>query len=1397
GPVGQGTPDGPVGQGTPDGPLGQGTPDGPVGQGTATSPDGSASQGTATGPDGSVGQRSTAPSVGDVLAHTFWLVNSGNVTVSAVRLSHAGGTELKLRGWADPDRVGQLAPGQRVRASVKRKLTLADIDSGGASHTARAKAEIGGGDPSDPSDDVTASVRSRVVLTRAPLIELIKTVERSKLSRFPNAGQPIGYTFTVANRGSVTLNRISIVDPRVRVPAELLSWPGPVGVLAPGESVSATVYAALAQRDIDAGRIAVAASVSAEGPGGDPGDGEDDVVGAAIVREELALKPALSLSKTQDVSGVSQPPKAGNEVVYGFAVTNTGNATIEAVAITDSQLAAPPAFTGWPGREGVLRPGQSVRAAGTYRLRERDVAAQHMTHSARVDGEAPGGDPLTVADNVEATVTGRVSLGATPRLMLTATLDPANAAPHTLGSEVRFVYEAANTGNQPLTHVRIRREGPGPLTIGEWPDPSSPSVLAPGETITGTMTRTLTQQDVDAGSVVGAASVHGQTLDGQTVVPSSVRVEELVAGTPAMTVTRTATSGDEGDAPKAGDSIHYAVEIANTGTVTLSGVALEDPVVHSGVRWPDPGAPGVLAPGQTAAATGTYRLRQQDVDAGTVGGVAMATAKGPGGNLADPSDDVRAHGQAETALPAKPALDVAAAAEAPTGPPAAGKTATIAAKIANTGNVTLTQVTVTRKVTGSGELPGDGRPWGAGEPATAGEGAPGRASPHEEPTQVDWPDPSSPGVIRPGETATAQIAHVLTQGDIDSGHSMALVEARGERPRGDLGRPDDDITAVGSIDMPLARGGEMTATVATDTSGLSAVPFAGEPVGYSLRLVNSGRTTLTEVAPAGSAPASVLNLGPWPGQPGVLEPGQAVGAQGVYRLRQGDVDAEVVRFTLAVRAESPGGRPTIPDDDVTATAAIATALAAHPALSLTKTVNAPDVALDAGGITQPGSRDRVTRSQIADAASDPGESSQPGSRDRVARSQIPGAASDPGESSQPDGRERLTRSQVTDAAADPSESSPPGRCPGGSTVCDPLGSPQPLGAEAPLTYSFTVANTGNQTIAGIVLTDPLLGSALNLGPWPDPAAPRTLLPGESVSGSSTHGVTRAERALGHVASTATVRGERPRGRPSTPSDDVVASATTDTAVAAVKGLTLEVTARLPSGGVPAAGDVIVHVLTLANHGNLTLKGIELIAPTLERAPVFAPWPGRVGELAPGQEVTATGPYRLTQADLDAGHMVVSAAARGRLPSDDDVATATEADTVLRQRPALKLDAAPDPAALSPAPLAGETVRYSFAAVNAGNVTITGVTVTDPALNDPPHVTRWPDPAAPGTLRPGETVQATGVRILTQADVDAGVLREPAQVHGIAPGGAQDVRVSAAPQGALSLARVAALELTQL
>src|SRR5699024_8587165 len=94
--------------------------------------------------------------------------------------------------------------------------------------------------------------------------------------------------------------------------------------------------------------------------------------------------------------------------------------------------------------------------------------------------------------------------------------------------------------------------------------------------------------------------------------------------------------------------------------------------------------------------------------------------------------------------------------------------------------------------------------------------------------------------------------------------------------------------------------------------------------------------------------------------------------------------------------------------------------------------------------------------------------------------------------------------------------------------------------------------------------------------------------------------------------------------------------------------------ELESGAGSVSGDLLTYSFEVTNTGSLTLDGVEVQDELQGLSEIsYGDWPGESGVLAPGESVTATADYMLTQADFDAGAVDNTATATGNSPSGED------------------------------------------------------------------------------------------------------------------------------------------------
>src|SRR5690606_20347673 len=90
--------------------------------------------------------------------------------------------------------------------------------------------------------------------------------------------------------------------------------------------------------------------------------------------------------------------------------------------------------------------------------------------------------------------------------------------------------------------------------------------------------------------------------------------------------------------------------------------------------------------------------------------------------------------------------------------------------------------------------------------------------------------------------------------------------------------------------------------------------------------------------------------------------------------------------------------------------------------------------------------------------------------------------------------------------------------------------------------------------------------------------------------------------------------------------------------------------------------------------------------------------------APGQSVTATASYTLTQADRDAGIVENTATTTGTPPSETPVTDEDDFDQPVPQNPGILLE--------KTGAVSGDTISYEFTVTNAVDVTLTEVSLAD-------------------------------------------------------------------------------------
>lgn len=293
---------------------------------------------------------------------------------------------------------------------------------------------------------------------------------------------------------------------------------------------------------------------------------------------------------------------------------------------------------------------------------------------------------------------------------------------------------------------------------------------------------------------------------------------------------------------------------------------------------------------------------------------------------------------------------------------------------------------------------------------------------------------------------------------------------------------------------------------------------------------------------------------------------------------------------------------------------------------------------------------------------------------------------------------------------------------------------------ASIDYSYLLTNTGNVTLfAPYNVVDDAASATC-------PVGPASLAPGGTVTCTGSHTVTQADINAGSLTNIATATAKDAASGGS----DVTSNSSSQTATAD-QNPALTLTKSIVSGDpYSTVGGTIDYNYAVLNSGNLSLAGPVSVSDSL--AVVSCPNVNTVGNLDtwldPGESVTCTASYSVSQADLDAGSVTNTAtASAGGTSSPPDSTTASAL-----QSPALAIDKTALPVTYNSV---GQVISYSYVVSNSGNVTLNA-----PFAVADDHATDEACPAT-ATLAPAASITCTASYSITQADLDAGLVTNSA------------------------------------
>jgi uncharacterized repeat protein (TIGR01451 family) len=605
-----------------------------------------------TNPDLSDGG-TTVDEAGDVINYTIEVENTGDQDLTGVTVDDPLlGGDLGTPDSGDNDNDGVLDVSETWVYNESYTVTQADIDANGIDAN---------GDPDGDGDiDNTATVSSNelpnesadavVPIGVTPLLSLIKdgVYTDADGNGEINPGDTLDYTFTVTNDGSVTITGVSINEVSFDLPGDITITPPADVDLSPGESAVFSGQVVLTQADIDAidqqvdGDVDNIATAEGDDPNGDP------VVSLPDDAEiPLDPQPGINIDKTatltNDADGDGEV-SLGDTITYTYTVTNTGNVTLDNLAVTDDILG--PIDLGVEDDSNgdgvtVLAPDAVEVGTATAVVTQADVDAGEIVNLGTVTADDPNDDPVSDDDPETVPIDPRVVLSLIKDGVYTDADGNGEINP---GDTLDYTFTVTNDGSVTITGVSINEVSfdlPGDITI----TPPADVDLSPGESAVFSGQVVLTQADIDAidqqvdGDVDNIATAEGTDPNGDPVVSNPDDAEIPLDPQPGINIDKTATLTNDADGDgevSLGDTITYTYTVTNTGNVTLDNLAVTDDIlgpIDLGVE-DDSNGDGVtvLAPDAVEVGTATAVVTQADVDAGEIVNLGTVTAD-------DPNDD--------------------------------------------------------------------------------------------------------------------------------------------------------------------------------------------------------------------------------------------------------------------------------------------------------------------------------------------------------------------------------------------------------------------------------------------------------------------------------------------------------------------------------------------------------------------------------------------------------------------------------------------------------------------------------------------------------------------------------------------------------------------------------------
>ncbi|MGK4567267.1 beta strand repeat-containing protein [Flavobacterium sp. 3HN19-14] len=372
----------------------------------------------------------------------------------------------------------------------------------------------------------------------------------------------------------------------------------------------------------------------------------------ALITVIVVSAPQIGLVKTgvyvdNNLNGVVD---LGDTVSYTFAVTNTGGVTLSNLSLSDPLIGIDSSSEiQFVNSANVIvtsvAPGETVTTIASWDLTQAQINSGQAINTATIEGTAPGNITVSDTSDDNSPLPGNDDVTITPLIIkkqigLVKTgvyVDANNNGVLDLGDSVDYTFTVKNTGNTTVSNIIVTDPmlGLGTITLDV-------TTLAPGAIATSdVMHYAITQVNITNCQVVNTASATAFG-PGDTTTPSISDISdndsyELNSSDPTVTALPCSTLAPQIGLVKAGvyfdfngngivdagDTINYTFTVTNTGTVPVSNLVINDPMLIPSTYNV---VPTTLNPGITVTVPASYTITQANINTGFV--INIATISG-------------------------------------------------------------------------------------------------------------------------------------------------------------------------------------------------------------------------------------------------------------------------------------------------------------------------------------------------------------------------------------------------------------------------------------------------------------------------------------------------------------------------------------------------------------------------------------------------------------------------------------------------------------------------------------------------------------------------------------------------------------------------------------------------